>query len=72
MSDDYEDEAFKELESRLGRDKLKQVMTNLDSELSIYRNEIIEEIAKEIEGFTPAFGIDTTNSFAIFVRGMKT
>jgi hypothetical protein len=70
--EDYEDEAFKELESRLGRYKVKEVMTHLDKELSIYRNEVIEEIAKEIEGFTPAFGIDTTSSFAIFVRGMKT
>ena len=70
--DDYEDEAFKELESRLGRYKVKEVMVHLDKELSIYRNEVIEEIAKEIEGFTPAFGIDTTSSFAIFVRGMKT
>lgn len=69
--ENYEDEAFKELESRLGRDTIKQVMTNLDKELSIYRNEIIEEIAQEIEGFIPAFGIDTTSSFAIFVRGMK-
>jgi len=70
--DEYEDEAFKELESRLGKDAIKQVMTNLDNELSLYRNEVIEEVAKEIEGFTPAFGIDTVESFALFVRGMKT
>ena len=69
---DYEDEAFKELESRLGKDAIKQVMVNLDSELSAYRNDVIEQVAKEIEGFTPAFGIDTVESFAIFVRGMKT
>lgn len=69
---DYEDEAFKELESRLGKDAIKQVMVNLDSELSAYRNDVIEQVAKEVEGFIPAFGLDTASSFALFVRGMKT
>ena len=36
-----------------------------------YRNEIIEEVATEIEKFTFAFGVDTVHSFAAFVRGMK-
>jgi len=35
------------------------------------RNEVIEEVAKAIEKFKPAFGPDTVASFAIFVRGMK-
>lgn len=35
------------------------------------RNEVLEEVAVEIERFTFAFGVDTVNSFAAFVRGMK-
>ena len=34
------------------------------------RNGVIEEVAKEIEKFT-AFGQDTLDSFAIYIRGMK-
>ena len=35
------------------------------------RNEVLEEVAQEIERFTFAFGVDTVQSFAAFVRGMK-
>ena len=35
------------------------------------RNDVIEEVAKEIEKFT-AFGQDTVHSFAVYIRGMKT
>ena len=35
------------------------------------RNEVLEEVAKEIERFTFAFGVDTVQSFASFVRSMK-
>lgn len=35
------------------------------------RNEVLEEVAVEIERFTFAFGVDTVHSFAAFVRGMK-
>ena len=34
------------------------------------RNEVIEEVAKEIEKMT-AFNPDTTASFAVYVRNMK-
>ena len=68
---DYEDEAFEELERQLTKNKVKQVMANLDGELSVYRNDILEEVAQEIERFTFAFGVDTVQSFAAFVRGMK-
>lgn len=40
-------------------------------DLNPYRNMVIEEVAQEIEKFTFAFGVDTTQSFAAFVRGMK-
>ncbi len=68
---DYEDEAFEELENRLTKAKVKEVMKNLDGELAVYRNDILEEVAQEIEKFTFAFGVDTVHSFAAFVRGMK-
>jgi len=35
------------------------------------RNDVIEEIAAELEKFTFAFGVDTVASFTVFVRGMK-
>jgi hypothetical protein len=35
------------------------------------RNDILEEVAQEIERFTFAFGVDTVQSFASFVRSMK-
>lgn len=34
------------------------------------RNEVLEEVAKEIERFT-AFGPDTIASFAVYIRSMK-
>ena len=38
--------------------------------LNPYRNQVIEEVAREIERFT-AFGQDTIDSLAIYIRGMK-
>ena len=35
------------------------------------RNDVLEEVAKEFERFTFAFGVDTVHSFAAFVRSMK-
>ena len=35
------------------------------------RNDVIEEVAKEMEKFA-AFGQDTVQSFAVYIRGMKT
>lgn len=67
-----EDEAFEELEDRLTRDKVKVAMVRLDQELDVYRNEVIEEVAKALEGFHIPFGQDTINSFAMFIRSMKT
>lgn len=66
-----EDEAFEELEHKLGRKEVKEVMVRLDKELDVYRNEVIEEVAKALEEFTIPFGQDTINSFATFIRDMK-
>lgn len=35
------------------------------------RNDVLEEVAQEMERFTFAFGVDTVHSFAAFVRAMK-
>jgi hypothetical protein len=70
-----EDEAFNNVEkqSNLG----KQILRDLGQPyyFDIYvspsqRNEVLEEVAKEFENLK-AFG-DTAQSFAAFVRGMKT
>jgi hypothetical protein len=66
-----EDEAFEELEHKLGRKEVKDVMVRLDKELDVYRNEIIEEVAQALEEFHVPFGQDTINSFAQFIREMK-
>lgn len=39
--------------------------------LNPYRNQVIDEVAQEIEKFREPFGLDTTASFVIFVRNMK-
>ena len=62
-----EDEAFAELEKRM---KPKMYVDD-DDDIMCYRNDVIEEVATRIEGFTSAFGVDTVQSFAVFVRGMK-
>jgi hypothetical protein len=66
-----EDEAFEELEHKLGRKEVKEVMVRLDKELDVYRNEVIEEVANALEEFNIPFGQDTINSFATFIREMK-
>lgn len=35
------------------------------------RNDVIEEVATELERFTFAFGADTVASFTVFIRGLK-
>lgn len=35
------------------------------------RNDVIEEVATELERFTFAFGVDTVASFTVFIRGLK-
>jgi hypothetical protein len=68
-----EDEAFEELAKRQGDWGLQgsrkhQIMRYAENNA---RNEVIEEVAKELDKFAGAFGRDTVQSFAAFVRGMK-
>ena len=68
-----EDEAFDELAKRQGDWGLQgsrkhQIMRYAENNA---RNEVIEEVAREIDKFAGAFGRDTVQSFAAFVRAMK-
>ena len=69
-----EDEAFEELAKRQGDWGLQgsrkhQIMRYAKNNA---RNEVIEEVAKELETrFTGSFGRDTVQSFATFIRRMK-
>jgi hypothetical protein len=62
-----EDEAFNDIEKAMQR-KVAHGVT--DGHVPS-RNDVLEEVAEEIEKFHPAFGQDTVYSFAAFVRGMK-
>ena len=66
-----EDEAFEELERKMGVKEVTTAMERLNDELDIYRNEIIEEVAVSVEKFTVPFGKDTVTSFATYIREMK-
>ena len=68
-----EDEAFDELSRRQGDWGLQgsrkhQIMRYVENK---ERNNVIEEVAKELDQFAGAFGRDTVQSFAAFVRAMK-
>ena len=68
-----EDEAFDELAKRQGdwgmqgsrKHQIIRYAENND------RNEVIEEVAQNIEKCTLAFGKDTIQSFTAYVRNMK-
>jgi 2-polyprenyl-3-methyl-5-hydroxy-6-metoxy-1,4-benzoquinol methylase len=68
-----EDEAFDDLAKRQGDWGLQgsrkhQIMRYVENK---ERNDVIEEVAKELDQFAGAFGRDTVQSFAAFVRNMK-
>ena len=58
-------------ERALGWRKRQMIIKQLDPISAKIRNDAIEEVAKEIEKMS-AFGHDTTSSFAVYIRGMKT
>ena len=68
-----EDEAFEEIERKQNAQgwRKRQIANAMDDDIMCYRNDVLEEVARAIEKFKPAFGPDTVASFAIFVRGMK-
>ena len=42
-----------------------------DNDTMVYRNDVLEEVAKVIEQFSIPFAADTVASFAALVREMK-
>jgi hypothetical protein len=54
----------------LSQTESKSLLTSTCETLDKHRNQVIEEVAREIEKFT-AFGQDTKDSLAIYIRGMK-
>ena len=54
----------------LSQTESKSLLTSTCEILDKHRNQVIEEVAREIEKFT-AFGTDTIDSLAIYIRGMK-
>lgn len=54
----------------LSQTESKNLLTNMCETLDKHRNQVIEEVAREIEKMT-AFGTDTIDSLAIYIRGMK-
>ena len=62
-----EDEAFNEMEKQsMWRKRAVQAAISTNP----YRNQVIEEVAKEVEKLT-GFGQDTVSSLAIYIREMK-
>ena len=62
-----EDEAFDEIERKQQRQRVID-----DDDTMCYRNDLLEEVARNLEhNFTKAFGPDTISSFATYIRGMK-
>jgi hypothetical protein len=70
MIKDPEDEAFEEIERQATRN-IAAVNATFDDQYRIWkRNETIEEVAKHVERLK-AFGQDTVDSLAIYIREMK-
>lgn len=54
----------------LSQTESKSLLTSTCEILDKHRNQVIEEVAREIEKMT-AFGTDTIDSLAVYIRGMK-
>jgi len=64
----YEDDEFERIEHE---NQMKGQPYHFDVFVSIsQRNQVLEEVAKEIEKMT-VFGKDTISSFSIYIRSMK-
>jgi hypothetical protein len=77
-----EDEAFEQMALKQGHwqhpgGNRKRQIAHMDVHshpaefIHLHRNDVIEEVAQELDKFAGAFGRDTVQSFAAFVRGMK-
>ena len=63
-----EDEAFNEIEKQsMWRKRAVQAAISKNS----YRDQVIEEVAKEVEKMQKGFGKDTIDSLTVYIRNMK-
>ena len=63
-----EDEAFNEIEKQsLWRKRAVQAAISTNP----YRDQVIEEVAKEVEKMQKGFGKDTIDSLTVYIRNMK-
>ena len=64
-----EDEAFNEIEKQsLWRKRAVQAAISTNP----YRNQVIEQVALEVEKMEKGFGKDTIDSLTVYIRNMKT
>lgn len=64
-----EDEAFNEIEKQsMWRKRAVQTAISKNP----YRNQVIEEVALEVEKMEKGFGKDTIDSLTVYIRNMKT
>jgi hypothetical protein len=64
-----EDEAFNDMEKQsMWRKRAVQAAISTNP----YRNQVIEEVALEVEKMEKGFGKDTIDSLTVYIRNMKT
>jgi hypothetical protein len=64
-----EDEAFNDIEKQsLWRKRAVQAAISTNP----YRNQVIEQVALEVEKMEKGFGKDTIDSLTVYIRNMKT
>jgi len=64
-----EDEAFNDIEKQsMWRKRAVQAAISTNP----YRNQVIEQVALEVEKMQKGFGKDTIDSLTVYIRNMKT
>ena len=63
-----EDEALKYIEKKI---MLRKRAIQADIARNLYRNKVIEEVAREVEKMQKGFGKDTIDSLTVYIRNMK-
>ena len=63
-----EDEGLKYIEKKI---MLRKRAVQADIARNLYRNKVIEEVAREVEKMQKGFGKDTIDSLTVYIRNMK-
>jgi len=58
-------------EKAMGWRKRQMVQADLARDQTNLRNQVLEEVAQELEKMRTAFGADTIASFTVHIRSMK-